>query len=148
MKKHMVSATLEDYLETILTLDREKGAARVRDIAENLSVHKSTVSAMLKSLGEKGLISHAPYQVAQLTAEGRRIAEQVASDHSAIKTFLQDVLLLGDATAAENACRMEHVLDRRVVRRLTQFARFAQAGQSGDWLQHFSDFLAEESGQP
>jgi DtxR family Mn-dependent transcriptional regulator len=44
-----ISSTLEDYLEAILVLTERTGAARVRDIASELSVHKSTVTAALKN---------------------------------------------------------------------------------------------------
>lgn len=119
-----VSAALEDYLEAIFKLQELKGAARVRDIARRLSVHKSTVTSALHALGEKGFIEYSPYEMARLTPDGQRIAEQVARRHGQIKRFLTDVLLLDEETAAQNACRMEHVVDRDVISRLVRLADF------------------------
>jgi DtxR family Mn-dependent transcriptional regulator len=127
-----VSATSEDYLEAILRLDAEKGAARVRDISAALSVHKSTVSLTLKSLAGKGLIEYAPYETTRLTPEGRRIAEGVSASHRAIKRFLTDVLMVDEGTAGRNACRMEHAMDRSVVARLVSLNRYLAESSGPD----------------
>ncbi len=88
-----ISATLGDYLEAILALSQVGGDARVRDISERLSVHKSTVTAALKTLAEKDLVEHEPYGTVVLTAAGNRIATRVARSHSVVKRFLPDVLI-------------------------------------------------------
>ncbi len=44
-----LSSTLEDYLEAIFRIEKEKRAARVRDISQYLGVAKSTVNAALKA---------------------------------------------------------------------------------------------------
>ncbi len=119
-----VSATLEDYLETILALIQDGGDARVRDISERLSVHKSTVTAALKTLTEKGLVDHEPYGAVVLTEAGNRIATHVARNHAVVKQFLRQVLLVDSQTAEDNACRMEHVMDKVVLDRLVAFAEF------------------------
>ncbi|MFO7899658.1 MAG: metal-dependent transcriptional regulator [Planctomycetota bacterium] len=113
-----LSAALEDYLEAIAELTGQDGGARVGDIARALSVHKSTVTAALKSLAEKKLVHYAPYERARLTRRGRRIAREVRRRHRLIRRFLIDVLCLDEDAADENACRMEHVVDADVLRRL------------------------------
>ena len=121
--RESVSSTQEDYLEAILALVRAGGAARVRDLAVALRVHKSTVTAALRSLAEKRLVRYAPYERATLTPQGQAIAEGVTRNHDAIRAFLREVLRV-DAEAAEaNACRMEHVMDKDVLERLVQFAK-------------------------
>jgi len=141
-----LSSTLEDYLETISRLDAEKGAVRVRDIAEAMSVHKSTVTAALKSLSEKRLVNYSPYEVSTLTPEGRRVAEEIARRHEVIRRFLVEILLVEKDVAEENACRMEHVVDKDVLRRLSLFAEFVKecprAGE--DWLQMFRQYYRHD----
>jgi len=138
-----ISATLQDYLEAILDLAREKSAARVRDIAKALSVHKSTVTAALKSLSEKGLVNYNPYEITTLTSEGRRIAEEIKQKHRLIERFLREVLLVETERAQKNACRMEHVVDREVLDRLVLFAQFVNKcpKTGGDWIQQFAQFV-------
>jgi DtxR family Mn-dependent transcriptional regulator len=138
-----VSATLEDYLEAILALSQVGGDARVRDISERLSVHKSTVTAALKTLSEKQLVEHEPYGAVVLTDAGRRIASRVARNHAVVKRFLQDVLLVDAQTAEDNACRMEHVMDKAVLDRLVAFAEFmgSDSKTSANPLQRFAEHL-------
>lgn len=118
-----VSAAMENYLETILRLSGDGAGARVRDIAGALSVHKSTVTAALRSLARRRLVNYSPYAHATLTRRGREIAESVARSHSGIRRFLSEVLLVDEKTANENACRMEHVMDATVLDRIDRFMR-------------------------
>jgi len=138
-----LSATLEDYLEAISRLIAKKGRARVLDIASALSVHKSTVSAALKSLAEKKLVNYRPYEAATLTPKGRKAAQDVIRRHELIRRFLVEVLLVEKHVAEENACRMEHVLDNEVLERLRLFAEFVkECPRAGDdWLEAFQYYF-------
>jgi DtxR family Mn-dependent transcriptional regulator len=137
-----LSGKLEDYLEAMLELEEEDRPARVKDISQALSVHKSTVTSALRNLSEKGLVNYHPYEIARLTPKGRKIAREVTRHHKVIRRFLKEVLFLDDETAEQNACRMEHVVDQEVLERLTYFARFIEscprAGK--DWLSNFDEF--------
>lgn len=132
----MISAAQEDYLEAILALEAEHGRVRVRDLAERLAVHKSTVTAALKTLKEKALIEYEPYGRITMTRAGRRAAERVSADHAVVKSFLTNVLLIDGVTSEENACRMEHVVDRDVLNRLVAFAAFMERG-GADCMERF-----------
>ncbi len=136
LEPEAITSTLEDYLEAISRLVLKNGIARVRDIAQMLSVHKSTVTAALKSLADKGLVNYAPYEMTTLTPRGSELALEVIGRHEVIRRFLADVLRIDKDAADANACRMEHVMDRDVLRRLAQFAErirtHDQRGHSGD----------------
>jgi DtxR family transcriptional regulator, Mn-dependent transcriptional regulator len=142
-----VSTSTEDYLEAILRLIAEKGAARVRDIAAVLAVHKSTVSATLKGLSEKGLVKYSPYEIATLTPQGQEIAQNVTGRHEVIRRFLAEVLAIGNDTAESNACRMEHVLDAEVLERLALLVEFARKSPAkGDpWVQAFQRYSKQRT---
>jgi len=134
-----LSPALEDYLEAISALSERDGMARVRDIAERLSVRQSSVTSALKSLSEKGMVNYSPYEVITLTDEGEDIAQGVRRRHRVIRDFLANILLIDDATADANACRMEHTIDKDVLRRLSRFAEFVrESPRTGeDWLLRF-----------
>jgi DtxR family Mn-dependent transcriptional regulator len=117
-----LTPVLEDYLEAIYGLVVSRGEARVNDIAEALSVHKSTVTAALKRLVSEGFVRHEAYGSAHLTARGRSVAERVSHRHRVLTEFLRDVLLIEADLAERNACRMEHVLDKKVFERLKLLA--------------------------
>ncbi len=121
-----LSPTLEDYLEVISRVISKRRVARVRDVAAAMGVHKSTVTAALKSLSEKGLVEYSPYEVTTLTASGRKAAAEVLRRHELIRDFLTDVLLIDEAVADANACRMEHAMDAEVLERFAMFAELAK----------------------
>jgi DtxR family transcriptional regulator, Mn-dependent transcriptional regulator len=137
-----VSTSTEDYLEAIARLISEKGAARVRDIAAALSVHKSTVSATLKGLSEKGLVNYSRYEIATLSELGQEIAEDVHRRHEVIGRFLAEILGVSDEAAQANACRMEHIMDADVLDRLSLLVDFAKANGAKDdnWMQQFQHY--------
>lgn len=141
-----ISAAQENYLEAILALESDHDRVRVRDLSERLSVHKSTVTAALKALSERALIDYEPYGQIVMTSAGRRAAERVSADHAVLKTFLREVLLIEESVAEENACRMEHVVDRSVLNRLLSLAAFMEqrATTSGDFLAAFKAYVKSE----
>lgn len=131
METSTLSASQEDYLEAILALEREHGRARGRDLSDRLQVHKSTVTAALKMLAQKELIEYAPYGRITLTASGRTEAERVLAKHKVLEYFLHEILLVDGAAAEANACRMEHVMDREVLSRLSEFTQFMAEDRDG-----------------
>lgn len=97
------------YLETILILSRRHPQVRSVDIVGELGYKKSSVSVAMKHLRENGYIEMDRDGFIALTEEGRKIAETMYERH----TFLSDWLVrlgVDGAVAAEDACRMEHVI--------------------------------------
>lgn len=139
-----VSAPMQDMLEAILRLGEEKGAARVRDLAAALGVHKSTVTAALKHLAREGLVKYSPYELVALEPAGRSVAERVTGGHAVFARFLADTLLLDDAAADVDACRLEHAAGPDTIERLRLFALFlAERPRTSKSLKRaFSDYLA------
>jgi DtxR family Mn-dependent transcriptional regulator len=138
-----VTASMQDCLEAILRLGEEKGAARVRDLAAALKVHKSTVTAALKHLAREGLVRYSPYELVVLEPAGRAEAERVTGDHAVFARFLSDILLLDAKTADADACRLEHAAGPETIERLRQFAEClaARPGASRTLKKTFSSYL-------
>ena len=134
-----LSATLEDYLEAIFRIEKEKRAARVKDISSYLGVAKSTVNAALKSLAAKDLIDYEPYQLITLTKKGRERATEIVIYHEVMRHFLQDILALDEDRAEHIACEMEHAVDRDVVDRFACFLAYIEnlGGKAGSWIHEF-----------
>lgn len=118
-----LSGTLEDYLEAILRIVSASSVARVRDIAEQLQVHKSSVTAALRSLCERGLINYEPYGFVTLTDQGTALAQGVMRRHDALRDFFTDVLGVEDEMAESAACQMEHAMPRLITDRLIRLRR-------------------------
>ena len=97
----------EDYLETILRLEKARGAVRSVDIARQMNISKPSVSNAVSVLTQAGHLTVDSDHFIHLTEEGRRNAERVYERHRFLMDFL--IAIGVDAqTAEEDACRMEH----------------------------------------
>lgn len=125
--KIQLSASLEDYLETIYHLISENDVARAKEIASRLKVSRSSVTEAFRSLAQKGLINYAPYEMVTLTRHGEEVAEDVIRRHRALKDFFIKVLAVSDKIAEDGACRIEHTAPREIIKRLSMFVSFIEA---------------------
>jgi DtxR family Mn-dependent transcriptional regulator len=137
-----ISATMEDYLESILELEKENKHAFVKDIAQRMNVKLPTVTSMLNTLQKRDLVIHEKYNHVELTQKGRKIAKEIHRSHTIIRKFLMHVLSIDAHTADEDACRMEHAVSSRTLERLVKFMEFIEECPRGgsDWLQNFDKY--------
>lgn len=96
-----LSATIEDYSATVYRLECKKRVARPRDIACDQNVAKSTATAALKSLADKGLINYEPYESVPLNEKGMKLAQPLEMRHRILMDFLQEVLDLDIVEGSE-----------------------------------------------
>jgi len=99
----------EMYIETIYILSQRQSVVRAIDVGEYMGFSKPSVSRAL------GLLKNGGYVVAEkdgslsLTDAGREVAVKMYERHTMLTEFLVS-LGVDAAVAAEDACRMEHVL--------------------------------------
>ncbi len=105
-----VTPAMEDYLETILLLERQGGAARVTDIANRMGVAKSSVHTALHNLSDKGLLIQEHYGTVHLTEEGVSVASGIYSRHKALVSFFEHIVGVSGETAERDACAVEHII--------------------------------------
>ncbi|MCQ2483285.1 MAG: metal-dependent transcriptional regulator [Clostridia bacterium] len=105
--KHKSEESTEDYLETILLLQRKMGNIRSIDIAHELGYTKPSVSIAMKSLREKELITVTDTGYITLTDSGLARAENILERHTLLKNWLIK-LGVSEEVADEEACRIEH----------------------------------------
>lgn len=106
-----IQESAENYLETILVLHRKNHSVRAIDIAAQLEFSKPSVSVAMKNLRENGYISVESDGQIKLTESGRQVAEHVYERHTLFTRWLCS-LGVSPATAAEDACRIEHVISQ------------------------------------
>lgn len=137
-----LTSVMEDYLEAIFDLDREKKVVRVKDIAKRLDVKMPTVSSMLKTLNDRGLVNYEKYEYVELTKDGADVGKEMRRRHEVLLKFLTGFLEIAFETADEEACKMEHTLSAATLNSLTEFMEFIQecprAGES--WLNYFREY--------
>lgn len=104
-----IHESAENYLETILVLQQRKGSVRSIDIANELEFSKPSVSVAMKNLRQKGYIEVDAGGLIHLLPAGLSVAEAVLEKHRMMTAFLI-ALGVDPEIAAEDACRIEHVL--------------------------------------
>lgn len=110
-----LSQSLEDYLEAILMISREKRIVRVKDLAQQLKVKTASVIGALKKLSEKGLVEHEHYGYVALTPDGESTASCIKAKHDVLFYFLKDILNVEEKTAEQDACRIEHYVSEETM---------------------------------
>lgn len=111
----------EDYLKTILLLNQETGYVRSIDVAERLGVTKPSVSRATSLLKEARLLEMDPHDGAlTLTEAGQALAEQVYERHRTLTRLLEKIGVSSE-TAAQDACRIEHVISEESMTTIRNF---------------------------
>ena len=108
------------YLETIYVLSREMPVVHSIDISEHMGYSKPSVSRAIGLLRAGGYVDMAEDGSLTLTPAGVEAAEQIYARH----TILTDLLVrlgVDRETAAEDACKMEHVISDESLRAIREF---------------------------
>ena len=111
----------EMYLETILILTQKKGSVRSLDVAEYMGFSKPSVSRAVGILKKNGYIIMDGSGHLYLTDEGRSVAEKTFERHRVLtKVFTK--LGVSAGIAAEDACKIEHVISDETFEAIKRFA--------------------------
>jgi len=137
-----LTPAMEDYLEAIFNLGREKRAIRVKDIAKRLNVKMPTVTSMLNTLGDRGFVDYQKYEYIELTRKEHRVGKEINRRHKVLRNFLVNILNVNSKRANQEACEMEHAVSPSTLDRFVEFMEFIQscprAGSS--WLDNFEEY--------
>ena len=116
-----IQESAENYLETILILHNRKGYVRSTDIATELGFSKPSVSVAMKNLRTNEYIVMDENGFISLTDKGMSIASAVYEKHTVLSRWLVS-LGVDPKTAAEDSCRMEHVISQESFTKLKEHA--------------------------
>src|SRR3954468_20414690 len=128
------SQSAEDYLERIHELIREKGYARVVDIASSLQVKQASVTGMVQKLGELGYLNYEKYRGLVLTEKGLAIATKIKKRHEALSRFFS-LLGLDAETQKHDIEGIEHHLSPDTLDVLADLANYFE--KNPETLQRF-----------
>ena len=112
-----MTSSLEDYLKTILILQKENKTVRSVDIARSM---KPSVSYAMKKLVSDGMIVFDDDGMVTFTESGRVPAENVYNKHELIGKVLMRIGV-SEQTALKDACLIEHVISDETYKRLLEF---------------------------
>ena len=118
MKLH---ASGEDYLETILVLQKKLGMVRSVDVARHVEVSKPSVCHAVATLRDGGFLMMDEDHFLHLTDVGREVAKKIYECHC---FFTEQLIAAGvdPRTAEADACRIEHIISDESFDRLKEAA--------------------------
>ena len=118
MKLH---ASGEDYLETILVLQKKLSIVRSVDVARHMEVTKPSVCHAVATLRDGGFLMMDEDHFLHLTDVGREVAEKIYERHC---FFTEQLITAGvdPKTAEADACRIEHIISDESFDRLKESA--------------------------
>lgn len=99
----------EMYLETIYALSQKQSSVRSIDVAETMGYSKPSVSRAVGLLKQGGYLLMDKDGFLTLTESGIAIAKKIYERHNVLATALT-TLGISKETAAEDACKIEHVI--------------------------------------
>lgn len=105
----IIQESAENYLETILMLEKRKAYVRSIDIVNEMKFSKPSVSIAMSKLRQNGYVKVDDEGHITLLPPGREIAEKIYERHTTISKWL---ILKGvpEKIALEDACKIEHVI--------------------------------------
>ena len=113
----------EMYLETIYQLSQQSPSVRSVDVAEHMGYSKPSVSRAVGLLKKEGCITTDADGFLFLTQEGLEMAEKIFERHMVLSGLLMKMGVSAE-TAAEDACKIEHVISDET---LSAIKRYLQA---------------------
>ena len=109
-----VTEALENYLETILVLTRQKAGVHAVDICAELGFSRPTVSEALKNLKLRGYVEVDEDHHITLASAGREIAVGMLDRHNTLSRMLM-LIGVSEETAISDACKIEHDLSDETI---------------------------------
>ena len=119
------------YLETIYILSQKKAHVRAIDIAEQMGYSKPSVSRAMSILKKNGYITVDADGYRSLTPSGLDIAQSMYTRHTVLTQLLIE-LGVDEKTAAEDACRIEHVISEKSFAAVKTHLEWAAARKKED----------------
>lgn len=125
----MATPSMEDYIEQIYLLIEEKGYARVSDIAENLSVHPSSVTKMVQKLDQEEYLIYEKYRGLILTPKGKKVGSRLVYRHELLENLLR-IIGVKEEHIYEDVEGIEHHLSWNSIDRIGDLVYYFQEDEN------------------
>ena len=112
----------EMYLETIYVLAQSSNHVRSIDVAEHMGYSKPSVSRAMGLLKQGGYVVVDEDGFLVLTDEGRNMAEKIFARHTVVSKLLIS-MGVSEKTAAEDACKIEHVISDETFKAIQNYLK-------------------------
>ena len=140
----MPTATIEDYLQAIYSLEGEGDIVISARLARRMRVTPPTAWATVRRMVRDGLVALDEKKIIGLTPKGHELAEDITRRHRLAERFLVDVMGLGWAEAHEEAHIFEHAITPRLEARIMSMAGNPQTCPHGSPIPGTGATLAKD----
>ena len=117
-----IQESAENYMEAILVLTQKNGQVRSIDVAHYTGFSKPSISRAVGLLRDNGYVSIDQNGLLGLTESGMQIATSIYERHTVLSDLFER-LGVPDDVAAEDACRIEHVISDESFAAIKRFIR-------------------------
>ncbi|MDD2373615.1 MAG: transcriptional regulator MntR [Syntrophomonadaceae bacterium] len=131
-----ITASMEDYLEMIYRLARDKGYTRIGDLATALNVQPPSASKMVQKLAEMGYLQFEKYGVIELSKKGREHGQYLLKRHETLERFL--AIIGVKEQLLEETEKIEHYISQETIGKIMLLVEFME--NNPEWMQAFNDF--------
>lgn len=114
------SRAAQDYLKAVFKHQQAGKSVSTSVLAEELGRSAASVTNMVKSLADRGLLAHVPYHGVRLTGRGEREALRIVRRHRVLEAYLIEKLGYGWDGVHEEAERLEHAASDRLIDRMAR----------------------------
>ncbi|KYP79371.1 transcriptional regulator MntR [Ferroacidibacillus organovorans] len=140
----MLTPSMEDYLEKIYELMKDKGYARVSDIASSLAVQPSSVTKMLQKLDEQHYVTYEKYRGILLTKTGERMGRSMKQRHGMLEELLR-MLGISEEVLRGDVEGIEHHVSPQTVTQLQNLVSWFQTHPQ--YIEAFTKYRSDENGE-
>ncbi|MBR5292391.1 MAG: metal-dependent transcriptional regulator [Clostridia bacterium] len=113
------------YLEAIYVLSGQRPVVRSIDVGEYLGYSKPSVSRAMSILKKTGYVIAEADGALKLTQSGREVAQTMYARHTVLTKMLIAIGVDEDI-AAEDACRIEHVISEETFDAIKKHMEWAE----------------------
>ncbi len=114
------SRAAEDYLKAIYKLQQVQDSVATTSLAEELGRSAASVTNMVKSLAEQGLLEYTPYRGVRLTSSGELTALRIIRRHRVLELYLIEKLGFSWDNVHREAERLEHAASDKLIDRMAR----------------------------
>ena len=140
-----LTKSLENYLLAIYEIVQESKAARVKQVAQKMSIGNASTSEAIKTLAKRGYINYEPYGIITLNRKGKKLIENKIERHRIICNFLEKILMMEPAKVDEAAKNIEFSMTEDILKRFVEFLTFMETCTCKEpkWVKSFQYFVKE-----
>lgn len=139
------SLTEENYLKTLLHLEKEAGEVSVNALSRSLDIKMPTVTSMMKKLAEKKLVHYQKYKPLRLTERGKKEAGLIIRKHRLTEMFLVEKMGFGWEEVHDIAEQIEHIKSKNFFDKMDELLGFPTLDPHGSPIPDSHGNLAMKS---